>query len=270
MIRARLGGPRLVVASERSHRVAEHAQPFLQLRPGTLDRLYAAMAKVTVDRGLDDRTFVAHRCQGALAFLSAMREVDLIAAAAACGREAARIEEADGLRAGPRRRHPLLHRTPRRPEVAEALVNLALLTGNVGRVGGGVYPLAEHNNLQGVCDVGMLPGLLPGYRPAHSDEVRTELSRRWGSSPEIAGVRGRVVLLRDGVTLEIFGVKTFRWHLEDPTDQEAFRRYRTGQFAQVSVFGAGECPLSLPASPEEEELLFTVRQVGSCSAAGCG
>jgi NAD(P)H-flavin reductase len=71
----------------------------------------------------------------------------------------------------------------------------------------------------------------------------------------------------DGVADEIAGVRTFRWHLEDPADQAAFRRYRPGQFAQVSVFGAGEFPLSLPASPEEADLLFTVRQVGTCSAA---
>ena len=166
VVRARLRGARLIVVGERSHRVAEHAQPFLQLRPGTEDRLYAAMAKVIVDRGLQDRSFLAGRCQGAEAFLSAVREVDLIAAAAACGLEAAGIQEA-AVAFGQARAAAILYSTatPRRPEVVEALVNLALLTGNVGRVGGGVYPLAEHNNLQGVCDVGMLPGFFPGSAP---------------------------------------------------------------------------------------------------------
>jgi NAD(P)H-flavin reductase len=71
----------------------------------------------------------------------------------------------------------------------------------------------------------------------------------------------------DRVKDEIAGVKTFLWHFEDPAEQEAFHGYRPGQFAQVSVFGAGEFPLSLPASPTEPEMLFTVRQVGTCSAA---
>jgi NAD(P)H-flavin reductase len=66
---------------------------------------------------------------------------------------------------------------------------------------------------------------------------------------------------------EIAAVKTLRWRFEDPADQEAFRRFRPGQFAQVSVFGAGEFPLSLPASPSEPDFLFTVRRVGTCSAA---
>ena len=71
----------------------------------------------------------------------------------------------------------------------------------------------------------------------------------------------------DQVSDEIVDVKTFRWHLEDPADQAAFRRFKPGQFAQVSVFGAGEFPLSLPASPSEQDFLFTVRAVGTCSAA---
>ncbi len=66
---------------------------------------------------------------------------------------------------------------------------------------------------------------------------------------------------------EIPQVKTFRWRFEDPADQAAFRRFRPGQFAQVSVVGAGEFPLSLPASPTEDAFLFTVRAVGTCSAA---
>ena len=71
----------------------------------------------------------------------------------------------------------------------------------------------------------------------------------------------------DSVSDEIAGVKTFRWRFEDPAEQAAFRRFRPGQFAQVSVFGAGEFPLSLPASPSEQDFLFTVRAVGTCSAA---
>ena len=43
-------------------------------------------------------------------------------------------------------------------------MNLALLTGQIGKEGAGIFALTEHNNLQGVCDMGMLPDRLPGYR----------------------------------------------------------------------------------------------------------
>lgn len=71
----------------------------------------------------------------------------------------------------------------------------------------------------------------------------------------------------DRVVEEIAEVKTFFWHFVDPADQAAFRRFRPGQFAQVSLFGFGEFPASLPPSPTEEETFFTIRQVGSCTAA---
>ena len=71
----------------------------------------------------------------------------------------------------------------------------------------------------------------------------------------------------DRVVYEIPDVKTFYWRFEDPAEQQAFRRFRPGQFAQISLFGVGEFPASLPPSPTEEETFFTVRQVGSCTAA---
>jgi sulfhydrogenase subunit gamma (sulfur reductase) len=71
----------------------------------------------------------------------------------------------------------------------------------------------------------------------------------------------------DRVVDEIAEVKTFYWHFEDAAEQERFKRFRPGQFAQVSLFGAGEFPASLPPSPTETDTFFTIRQVGSCTAA---
>jgi len=71
----------------------------------------------------------------------------------------------------------------------------------------------------------------------------------------------------DRVVEEINEVKTYYWHFDDPRQQKAFRRFRPGQFAQVSLFGTGEFPASLPPSPTEDETFFTIRQVGSCTVA---
>src|SRR5512142_187056 len=71
----------------------------------------------------------------------------------------------------------------------------------------------------------------------------------------------------DRVTDEIAEVKTFYWHFEDAAEQAQFKRFRPGQFAQISLFGVGEFPASLPPSPTEDETFFTIRQVGSCTAA---
>lgn len=71
----------------------------------------------------------------------------------------------------------------------------------------------------------------------------------------------------DRVVDEITDVRTFYWHFEDPEQQAAFRRFMPGQFAQVSLFGVGEFPASLPPSPTEAETFFTIRTVGSCTSA---
>ena len=71
----------------------------------------------------------------------------------------------------------------------------------------------------------------------------------------------------DRIVEEIPEVKTFYWRFADPAAQEAFRQFRPGQFAQVSLWGAGEFPASLPPSPTEAETFFTIRQVGSVTTA---
>jgi NAD(P)H-flavin reductase len=85
--------------------------------------------------------------------------------------------------------------------------------------------------------------------------------------PQTENVYLPKIAILDRVVEEIADVRTFYWHFEDPAEQAAFRRFLPGQFAQVSVFGAGEFPASLPPSPTEEELFFTIRQVGSVTDA---
>jgi formate dehydrogenase major subunit len=45
-----------------------------------------------------------------------------------------------------------------------AITHLALLTGNIGKVGAGLMPLRGQNNVQGTCDMGVLPYYAPDYQ----------------------------------------------------------------------------------------------------------
>ena len=62
-----------------------------------------------------------------------------------------------------------------------SLINLALLTGHVGRWGSGLNPLRGQNNVQGGGDMGALPDRLPGFQYIENDagprEVRPVLRR---------------------------------------------------------------------------------------------
>src|SRR5699024_4413878 len=63
-----------------------------------------------------------------------------------------------------------------------AISNLLLATGNYRREGAGSYPLRGHNNVQGACDMGTLPGWLPGYQHVTEDAAREKFERAYGVS----------------------------------------------------------------------------------------
>jgi predicted molibdopterin-dependent oxidoreductase YjgC len=194
VIRAKLAGAKLVVIDSRRHRVAESADFFLQLKPGTEPLLYGAMAKVIVDRGLMNLPFIKAHCRGYEEFLARVRDYDLLAAAESCGVAAERIEAA-ALAYARARSAAILYSTgieARDEEPVQAIVNLALLTGQIGKEGAGIFALTEHNNLQGVCDMGMLPDRLPGYRKVANDAARAELEALWGTKlPAKPGLASR-------------------------------------------------------------------------------
>jgi formate dehydrogenase alpha subunit len=62
-----------------------------------------------------------------------------------------------------------------------ALANLAMLTGNIERRGGGIFALQRENNAQGACDMGSLPDFLPGYKSLDDERARSDFESRWGS-----------------------------------------------------------------------------------------
>jgi formate dehydrogenase, alpha subunit, archaeal-type len=74
-------------------------------------------------------------------------------------------------------------------DVVKGLSSLAVMTGNLGRPNVGVGPVRGQNNVQGACDMGVLPGTLPGYYKVWDDEARNKFAKAWGvpSLPEKVG-----------------------------------------------------------------------------------
>jgi formate dehydrogenase major subunit len=62
-----------------------------------------------------------------------------------------------------------------------SLINLALLTGHVGKYGSGVNPLRGQNNVQGGGDMGAIPNRLVGFQDWTKDtEARGRFEQAWG------------------------------------------------------------------------------------------
>ncbi|HTP29712.1 MAG TPA: molybdopterin-dependent oxidoreductase [Anaeromyxobacteraceae bacterium] len=197
VIRAKVGGAKLIVVGERRQRVAENADWYLQIKPGTEALLYGAMAKIIVDNALMNMQFIQARCRDYEAFLAQVRGYDLLACAEGCGVPAQAIEAA--ARAfGRSKAASVLYSTgatARDKAATQALVNLVLLTGQIGKAGGGLFALTEHNNLQGSCDVGVAPQYLPGYRSVANAASRGEVEALWGAKlPALPGLSASSVL----------------------------------------------------------------------------
>ena len=74
-----------------------------------------------------------------------------------------------------------------------ALINLALLTGHVGRYGSGLVPVRGQNNVQGGGDMGALPNKLPGFQDVENPDLRGRFEVVWGQ--EIPAQAGKHISL---------------------------------------------------------------------------
>jgi formate dehydrogenase major subunit len=66
-----------------------------------------------------------------------------------------------------------------------SVANLLMLTGNIGKVGGGVNALRGQNNVQGACDMGCLPNVYSGYQKVTDEPIIKKMQEAWGC--EVAG-----------------------------------------------------------------------------------
>jgi formate dehydrogenase major subunit len=180
-------GTTLIHVDPRENDTTDAADIHLPVRPGYDIPLLNAMAKVIIDEGLVDGPFLAERTEGYDALTAHLADVDVAANAELAGvdpetlREAARAYGAADRAAAFTGMGMSQHHCG--TDNVHALLNLALLTGNVGRDGTGVNPLRGQNNVQGAGDVGALPSVLPGYEPVTDAAARERVTEVWGFEP---------------------------------------------------------------------------------------
>ncbi len=162
----------------------------LPLRPGTNVAMLTALAHVIVTEHLYDEAFVRERCDvdafALWAEFAAAERNSPEALAATTGvdpqlvRAAARLYAKGGNAAIYYGLGVTEH--SQGTTAVMALANLAMATGNIGRVGVGVNPLRGQNNVQGSCDMGSFPHEFSGYRHVSTPEVRQAFEVDWGVS----------------------------------------------------------------------------------------
>jgi formate dehydrogenase major subunit len=164
--RRHFGGANLIVIDPRETELARTADIHLQLRPGTNILVFNALAHVIVEEGLADAEFIEARVTEYDEFSNFVAAYSPEAVADEGGVPAELIRRAARMYASERPSMSLhglgMTEHYQGTEGVMSIVNLALLTGNLGKRGAGVNPLRGQNNVQGSAHMGCDPGILTG------------------------------------------------------------------------------------------------------------
>ncbi len=175
---------KLIVIDPRKIELAKYAAVHLQLRPGTNIPLLNAIACAIIDENLADEKYIGERVAEFEEFRAFVKDYAPEKVAEICGVRADLIRRAARLYAANTPSmcfHGLgITEHTQGTEGVMAIVNLALLTGNLGRRGAGVNPLRGQNNVQGAAQMGCDPGILTGSIPL--DEGRAHFEDVWSAA----------------------------------------------------------------------------------------
>jgi predicted molibdopterin-dependent oxidoreductase YjgC len=177
-------GARLYVIDPRRTSSAQWADAWLGLDVGSDIALANAIGREIIAAGLVNQTFVSRATDGFEEYRMAIEPYTLDYAERETGIPAALIREVAHAYARADRAMICwtLGITEHHNAVDNvlALINLALLTGHVGRYGSGLNPLRGQNNVQGGGDMGALPDRLPGFQQVEDDALRAKFEEVWG------------------------------------------------------------------------------------------
>ena len=179
-------GTKLIVADPRLSQLTAHAEIVMQMDPDSDVALLNAIMHVIIEEGLADEEFIKTRTTDYDLLRKQVKQ---------CPPEM--MEKICGIRADVIRRAARLYGKSRKAMIfwgmgisqhihgtdnARCLIALAMLTGNVGRVGCGLHPLRGQNNVQGASDAGLIPMMLPDYQRVDNADAHQRFEKLWGTT----------------------------------------------------------------------------------------
>jgi formate dehydrogenase alpha subunit len=186
--RAMSRGARVIVVNPKRIELCNQADLWIAQRPGTDVALFNAMARVILDEGLANLDFVRDRTEGFEGWQRSLAPFTLAHAARVTGVPAEDIRQAARWYARPPFSGSCLiwgmgiTQHVNGIHNAHALLNLSLVTGQLGFPGSGISPLRGQNNVQGCGDAGCIPTNLPGYQ-RYDEPTLARFEQAWGARP---------------------------------------------------------------------------------------
>lgn len=184
VLKAKEKGAQIVVCDPRRIETARIADQHLQIKNGCNMALVNAFAYVLIEENLYDRDYVAKYTEGFEAYRQQLADYAPEAVEHLTGVTAQQIRQAMRTYASAPSATIMwgmgVTQFGQAVDVVKGLASLALLTGNLGRANVGVGPVRGQNNVQGACDMGVLPNEFPGYQAVTDAAVRAKFAAAWG------------------------------------------------------------------------------------------
>ncbi|MBI4401004.1 MAG: molybdopterin-dependent oxidoreductase [Nitrospirae bacterium] len=180
----------IVVDSAQTNIAALASHPMM-VTPGTEGLFVQALVKSVIEQDLVDPEVSGKHPEAFAALKEAVEKLSLDAIAAQTGVPVDQINEAAAIFAEAPRAIILcgegIVRRPGGYQHVLNLVDLAWITGKLGRPGCGVNTVTEEPNEQGAVDMGAVPEFLPGQAPFDDGAAREKFSKAWGAELPAAG-----------------------------------------------------------------------------------
>lgn len=190
--KAAKNGANLIIVDPRVVELSRHATMNMVIKPGSDVALFSAISKFILDNKLEDASFIQNRTEGFEQYRESLAPFTLEFASRITGIPEKEIQ-----------RLAITYATEKPSLImwtlgitehengsdnVSSLINLALITGNVGKPGTGLNPIRGQNNVQGGADMGAVAGSLPGYQAFFDAKIRGKFKDEWKRDlPEFLG-----------------------------------------------------------------------------------
>jgi ferredoxin-nitrate reductase len=175
---------KLIVVDPRRTQSADAADLHLPIKPGGDIALLNAVGRLLIESGKIDEAYINRSTRGYEEYLGALVTQDFDHLRAAAGLARAQVEELARLIGDAKGFLSFYCMGMNQSTVGmwknNSLINLHLLTGQIGKPGAGPFSLTGQPNAMGGRECGLLCHQLPGYRLVEDAGHRGEMERAWG------------------------------------------------------------------------------------------
>ncbi|MBW4623360.1 MAG: nitrate reductase [Cyanosarcina radialis HA8281-LM2] len=177
---------KLIVVDPRRTPTAEAADLHLAIKPGTDIDLLNGIAHLLLSWGYIDREFIADRTTNFADLVEVLKHYSPDIVAQTCGISELELETAARYWGQSQRVLSLwsmgINQSSEGTAKVRSLINLHLMTAQIGKPGAGPFSLTGQPNAMGGRETGGLSHLLPGYRSVKNELHRAEIEQFWALS----------------------------------------------------------------------------------------